>query len=773
MKRFGAVSTLSALVGCLAVGGLLVGVAEAGDTTPPTVNLVLPAGGSLQAGIINSVIWSASDNVGVNLVQIDYKTIEDGVWTPIARNLGNDPPVFSWYTHNTPSTQAWVRVTAFDAAGNSAADSNDVAFEIIAQAGTVASTLRDFKMPGSAAHVLDEVDDYSACSICHGGYDDDAEPGHAWLGTMMGHAVRDPLFMASLAIAEQDAPSSGDFCLRCHAPGAWFAGRCNPTDGELLTNRDQESVSCAICHGLVDPVYVEGQSPAEDLDILNALEAVPVTYANGQMVIDPEPRRRGPRDDGNPAHDWLQSDFFMSSDFCGTCHDVSNPMYDRVSGADYELGPLDAPAASQASTDILPLERTYSEWKASDFAIGDGVFSPEFAGNKPDGFVSTCQDCHMADVIGKGAIIGGERSDLAFHDMMGGSVWLSKTMGTLYPAAVDVDALNDASTRAEGMLRLAALLDLELADQDTVWAATVTVTNRTGHKLPTGFPEGRRMWIHLVAEDNLGNTIYESGAYDFGTAILTLDEDVRVYEGKMGISHSLAAQLDREPGPTFHFALNDTFYKENRIPPQGFTNASFDAFGGKPVDSDPNAPVPRYADGQNWDTATYLLPPETFVVRATLYYQSLTKEHVDFLQNENVTNGAGTFLSNAWATNGKAPPFPMVADTAHTAPTSVDLPDNEDKTGDAVLAFFPETNPFRGAVDLRLDLAKPQPASWAVFDATGRRLQDRDLGLLGAGPHRLHWDGNDRRGEATGAGVYWFRIQVGDQQLVKQVVRID
>ena len=28
--------------------------------------------------------------------------------------------------------------------------------------------------------------------------------------------------------------------------------------------------------------------------------------------------------------------------------------------------------------------------------------APEFAGNKPSGIVSTCQDCHMRDVLGKG-----------------------------------------------------------------------------------------------------------------------------------------------------------------------------------------------------------------------------------------------------------------------------------------------------------------------------------------------------------------------------------
>ena len=29
--------------------------------------------------------------------------------------------------------------------------------------------------------------------------------------------------------------------------------------------------------------------------------------------------------------------------------------------------------------------------------------------------------------------------------------------------------------------------------------ATVAVTNRSGHKLPTGYPEGRRMWLTVKA----------------------------------------------------------------------------------------------------------------------------------------------------------------------------------------------------------------------------------------------------------------------------------
>ena len=43
------------------------------------------------------------------------------------------------------------------------------------------------------------------------------------------------------------------------------------------------------------------------------------------------------------------------------------------------------------------------------------------------------------------------------------------------------------------------------------------MTNNTGHKLPTGYPEGRRMWLNLRAYDDDGELIYESGAYDPAT----------------------------------------------------------------------------------------------------------------------------------------------------------------------------------------------------------------------------------------------------------------
>ena len=68
---------------------------------------------------------------------------------------------------------------------------------------------------------------------------------------------------------------------------------------------------------------------------------------------------------------------------------------------------------------MFPIERTYSEWTQSEYAA-TGVYAPQFAGNKPTVSSPTCQDCHMRDVLGKGANVNGvnDRSDLGaarFH----------------------------------------------------------------------------------------------------------------------------------------------------------------------------------------------------------------------------------------------------------------------------------------------------------------------------------------------------------------------
>jgi hypothetical protein len=607
-----------------------------------------------------------------------------------------------------------------------------------------------------------------ACLSCHGGYQADVEPG-AWKGTMMSNAGRDPLFYACLAVAEQDAPASGDLCIRCHAAVGWLNGHSVPTDGSRLTAEDRDGVNCSLCHRMVDPIYQPGVSPAADQTILAGLLPAhrPTGHSNGQYVIDPDVNmRRGPFSDAAAPHTFLESDFHRRGDLCATCHDVSNPVFIRVAGADYAPGPLDQRTDSLGVHGVMPIERTFSEWKNSAFPAG--VFAPEFAGSKADGIVSTCQDCHERDVVGQGCDPqrfpnAPQRSNLPFHDMTGGNAWMPMALlglSGLYPGEMDPDAQQRVAQRATEMLQKAATLELSDSTVGDRPVVTVKITNRTGHKLPTGYPEGRRMWLEVRARDASGAMVYHSGAYDAATATLTEDADAVVYEKHLGLSPAWAAQLGLAAGSSFHFVLNDTIYKDNRIPPLGFTLAAFEGFGGAPVDD--TRPAPRYPDGQNWDVSQYKLPASARSVAVTLKYQSASREYIEFLRDENATNDAGQRLYDLWSAHGKSEPVVMAYDSIAVTPSSVP----------SQVSLRPMTNPFHDVLNLELVLTHPVPVKLEVFDARGRRLSAQDYGILGAGPHVLRWEGNDRHGAGAGTGSFWVRVKAGDDHLRQQVVRV-
>jgi hypothetical protein len=112
-----------------------------------------------------------------------------------------------------------------------------------------------------------------------------------------------------------------------------------------------------------------------------------------------------------------------------------------------------------------------------------------------------------------------------------------------------------------------------------------------------------------------------------------------------------------EPGPSFHFVLNDVIAKDNRIPPRGFTNEAYAAHLCQPVGA-------VYADGQHWDDVAFELPEGTARVRARLMYQSVSWEYIKFLAEENRTDEWGRRLYEVWTRTGRCPPEVMAEASA-------------------------------------------------------------------------------------------------------------
>ena len=537
-------------------------------------------------------------------------------------------------------------------------------------------TPADLEQPGTQPFGLNSaILPAAACTNCHAGFDESTEPHERWSASMMAQSARDPIFWAALTIAEQDAAPVGELCLRCHAPSAWLEGRGTPSNGSALAGPDFDGVNCNMCHRMVDPI-ADPANPSVDASILASLAAVPTDPHTGQYVVDPEDRRRGPFDLGPFFfwHSWEQSPYHQESLLCGTCHDVSNPLFDRVGGAapapsdTYALNAMNTPANS-SKYDQFPLERTYSEWAQSSFASGGVDMGGLFGGNKQ--VVSSCQDCHMEDTSGEACAPGfgaEHRDDLPQHNFNGANSWVIHAVRDLdadpnnpiYGAGEEsgvTEAQADAAVaRNVSMLQRASDVVLtQQADQ-----LQVRIYNNSGHKLPTGYGEGRRMWIQVRFLGPQGQLIEERGGYDPLTA--TLDETgTKVYEVIHGLDATVASATGLDAGKSFHFALNNVIEKDNRIPPRGFTNAGFEAVQAHPVGA-------SYADGEYWDDTLFAIPCEAVSAEVRVLHQTTTKEYIEFLRDENTTDTLGQLAYDLWVANGMSAPVEMDLETIDLGP---------------------------------------------------------------------------------------------------------
>jgi hypothetical protein len=501
--------------------------------------------------------------------------------------------------------------------------------------------------------------------------------------------------------------NAGDLCIRCHTPTGWLGGHSDPPNLTKLAGRDFEGISCDACHKMVDPfrgIRQEGDLPpetagstawaesektyAQDINVIYPLTLfngdpffdnatdVPWHFGNGmlpnyiestsgQYVMDAATPKRGPRWDADPKHQWYYSRYHKTKYMCATCHDVSNPVLARLSSEDNTL------PEKQAAASYAHVERTFSEFMLSDYGQPDGAATRGKLAESGVTSAGKCQDCHMRNVTGKAANKAGLqiRDDLALHDLTGGNVWISGILasadqangttydaynyailsGAKYPGAkIDVAgiqnrgvALKDGQARAVQQLQMAADLEVIADGLDDI---TLRIVNNSGHKLISGFPEGRRMWLNVkffdadnaliggeinpysplvVGTDAQGNKQYLSGG------VLTPTHDALVYEA--GMSSTLTGE-----DHSFHFVLATDRVKDNRIPPKGFDIGAAAARLAVPKldggDAQALFTEAEYSGG--YDEVTVPKPSGTVRWEAALYYQTTSKEYVEFLRDE-------------------------------------------------------------------------------------------------------------------------------------------
>ncbi|MFK7960020.1 MAG: hypothetical protein AB8G96_05785 [Phycisphaerales bacterium] len=522
------------------------------------------------------------------------------------------------------------------------------------------------------------------CQVCHSNYDLEVEPWRPWRSSMLAQSARDPIFWAALTIANQDAVGAGEFCIRCHAPNAFLNGHAEAADDDDFGPEDFDGVNCNFCHRVVDPEFKEGVSPAQDETILAELDAaglIPAEGSNARYVVDPRDDRRGPFDDlpfnPHPAGaEVVVSPFHSTSELCWTCHDVSNPLMElNEDGDGYTLGPIAQAHVSGSQDGQFPLHRTYSEWKNSYYSTIGVQHNGRFGGNHPTGVMNSCQDCHMPDMEGFGCSIPGfpERPDVPQHSFLGANTWVLRAVDSLFPESetgLNPELVDTGIARNLDMLSRAS--DLTVSQSGAT--LSTRLINRSGHKLPTGFPDGRRIWFNVKFLRPNGTIVAERGAYDFDTGTLIEGgDDTTVIEAAFGIGEELALELGRPAGKTFHFALANEVIKDNRIPPAGWSAVLAEQQQMGPVGA-------TFGNGQHWMDLDWEIPFEADRVVVTTYYQTTTREFIEFLRDANVTDDRGTLAYDLWTNFGGAEP--AVLDMVE-----MQLANPADVTGDGLLTF--------------------------------------------------------------------------------------
>lgn len=399
----------------------------------------------------------------------------------------------------------------------------------------------------------------SHCSGCHGVDEtglalvdadgNDVSIFDDWQISMMGLSARDPFWRATMAhevnlypTAKQAIEST---CLKCHAPlGSFEATRNNQPysyDIMLGDSLGLDGVSCSACH----------QQPAAGLG----------AGFSGNYTLDTNRLMFGhyPNPFKGPMQIYVGfepefSDHIYSSGVCAGCHTLITET----------LQPDGTP-----SGDFFVEQATYHEWLNSIYPAQG----------------KECQTCHMP-FINDGVIIATDfaalepREPYGLHQFFGSNTAMLDLMNANkenlgIPSGESSHAWDESINNNRISLSNAAELSVpSLYIVDDTMFLSLTVKNKTGHKLPSGYPS-RLAWIEISLKESTDqDAFYSNGALGPDGNIAGRDhpfephhqvsrsaDDVQIYEMVMSdLGGHLTTRLNAAFKPL----------KDNRLLPTGF-----------------------------------------------------------------------------------------------------------------------------------------------------------------------------------------------------------
>ena len=454
-----------------------------------------------------------------------------------------------------------------------------------------------------------------ACVQCHG-YDtlgiasvdvfgNDVNVVDDWRATMMGNAAKDPFWRAKVShevlLHQQHKAAIEDKCTSCHAPLGHFnakhIGLSHYSMEDLAHDKmGQDGVSCLACHQISPDSLGLSFSGEVKYDTFKVAYG---PYEN--PLVSPMLTETGYR----PYY----SEHISDAGICAGCHTLITETID------YEGNFTGNKFVEQA---------TYHEWLNSIYK--DSI---------------SCQGCHMPslDKWPVRLVTGAQtkpRSPYYLHELVGGNVTMLKLLKqnieTLELKAT-AEQFDEVIAKTEALLKNKSLfMEINMTDRTPDTARfTVKLTNRTGHKFPSGYP-ARRAFIEFSVKTESGDTLFISGKTDENFEVygqnptfephyqaINSEDQVQIYELVLGdVNDDVTTVLERAK-----YAL-----KDNRLPPLGFTttHAVYDTtlIAGKALlDEDFNKQNGQ--EGTGTDIVHFNIPLNGFYeileVTAKVYYQ--------------------------------------------------------------------------------------------------------------------------------------------------------
>lgn len=328
-----------------------------------------------------------------------------------------------------------------------------------------------------------------------------------WQPSAHRYAAMDKSFQAiQLTMARQNGPTSTRYCAGCHDPISLFAGmKTVATHDDELTGQQgyQEGVSCLSCHA-VRQTDIRGNAQY-------TVEA-PTRYI-GELEYDASGSRgwRLVRDFLIRAYPdehtyGLSKVMFKQPEYCAACHKQF---------VDEEVN----------SVGWVQLQNQFDNWKMSKWARdrSDAATTVE------------CRECHMplvessdpsagdAHDYNRSSSDGRHRS----HRFLGANQFMPALLGL--EGADEQTALTHAWLKGEVAIPEieskwkaggTPIVSIQLVVPPSVRAGEplavqcVITSNKVGHDFPTGPLDMIQSWVEIVARDETGAVVFESGTLD-------------------------------------------------------------------------------------------------------------------------------------------------------------------------------------------------------------------------------------------------------------------